>query len=83
MSHQPATALAFCPWCRHHRYEPGTALGDRCRGVVEVRPYGIVIYDVACRDHNPRGYCQEYQPSFATRLVRLVGLRRPGAAVKP
>lgn len=71
---RPRVEWAFCPWCAH------SDIGEPryCERPATTRhPWGDRESTERCQDANPRGRCDSYQPSRLTRLLRVVGRRRP------
>lgn len=71
---------AFCPWCRWP--SPGGVFCNMPTGTAAKvwTPQGWKPPKqrlVACEDKNPTGYCEDYQPTVLTRILRRLGLRRP------
>ncbi len=80
----PLREVSNCRWCRWRANESGRCAKGHTTTVSCVSPQASRGGQRACPAcFNEAGDCQYYQPSYATRALRKIGLRLPVLTADP
>lgn len=75
-TYKSATEVPSCFWCRWR--SPSTGDYDNKQLYACLNPVHNPTHRTpSVKNFNEEGECQQYEPSGFTKLVRLVGLRKP------